>query len=50
MDSILKRATEYLETGNDELLVDIANLGMKEFSVGNHSKKHFKSIDDGEHV
>jgi len=50
LDSIIRRANEYLKTGNDELLVDIANLSMKEFAVGNHPKKHFKSVDDGKHV
>ena len=47
---IEKRVELYRQTGNDELLVDIANLAMKEFSTGNHPKKHFHSIDDGEHV
>ncbi len=46
----LKGPKEYIETGNDELLVDVANLCMKEFAVGNHPKKHFNSVDDGEHV
>lgn len=50
IQSIIKRSKQYLITGNDELLVDIANLAMKEFAVGKHPKKHFKSIDDGEHV
>jgi len=50
LDAIIKRSVEYLKTGNDELLVDVANLCMKEFAVGRHPKKHFKSVDDGEHV
>ena len=50
MAAILKRAKEYINTGNDELLVDIANLSMKEFVAGEHPKKHFESVDDGEHV
>ena len=50
MAAILKRARAYKRTGNDELLVDIANLSMKEFAVGDHPKKHFDSVDDGEHV
>jgi len=50
MAAILKRAEEYIDTGNDELLVDIANLSMKEFATGDHPKKHFESVDDGEHV
>lgn len=48
--SIFKRAEKYRETGNDELLVDIANLALVEFVKGDHPKKHFASIDDGEHV
>lgn len=50
LESIVFRAEEYIRTGNDELLVDIANLSMKEFAVGNHPKKHFESVDDGQHV
>lgn len=48
--SILKRIEEYAVVGNDELLVDVANLCMKEFVAGDHPKKHFSSVDDGEHV
>lgn len=48
--AIIKRSREYLLTGNDELLVDIANFAMKEFAVGNHPTKHFESVDDGEHA
>ena len=50
LESIIYRAKEYIKTGNDELLVDIANLSMKEFAVGNHPNKHFQSEDDGKHV
>ena len=50
IDAIIKRAEQYRDTGNDELLVDIANFAMKEFAAGEHPKKHFDSIDDGEHV
>jgi len=50
LDSIIRRAMEYKEKGNDELLVDIANLCMKEFAVGNHPNKHFEAVDDGQHV
>jgi hypothetical protein len=48
--SIIDRSNKYIETGNDELLVDIANLAMKEFSVGRHPLKHFKAVDDGKHA
>ena len=48
--SIEKRIAKYKETGNDELLVDVANICMVEFLLGNHPNKHFASEDDGEHV
>ena len=48
--AIIKRSKEYLLTGNDELMVDVGNFAMKEFAVGTHTKKHFESVDDGEHV
>lgn len=35
----------FIETGNDELLVDIANYAMLEFRYGKHPNKHFKAID-----
>ena len=50
LDSMIKRLKQYRKTGNDELLVDVANLAMKEFAVGTHPKKHFNAVDDGEHV
>jgi hypothetical protein len=40
---------EYMLTGNDELLVDMANYALLEFTFGKHPKKHFKSVDDGNH-
>jgi len=48
--SIEKRILKFKEDGNDEHLVDIANICMCEFVNGVHPKKHFKSIDDGEHA
>lgn len=48
--SIKKRVALYEETGNDEVLVDIANIAMVEFILGAHPKKHFKAEDDGIHV
>ena len=48
--SIQNRLDKYKQDGNDEHLVDIANLSMIEFSIGEHPKKHFGTIDDGEHV
>ena len=50
MQSAERRMKLYEETGNDELLVDIANLCLLEFMIGKHPNKHFNSIDDGEHA
>ena len=43
--SAIKRLELYRETGNDELLVDVANLMMLEFGEGVHAKKHFEAVD-----
>ena len=48
--SIRSRLKEYIEHGNLEHLIDIANLCMLEFEQGQHPNRHFKLIDDGEHV
>lgn len=48
--SIKDRLRKYNEKGNLEYLVDIANLCMLEFELGNHPNKHFKSTDDEIHV
>lgn len=50
LQSIRRRLDLYDKTGNDELLVDIANFCMIEFMIGKHPNKHFVSIDDGEHA
>lgn len=50
ISSIISRLKKYSKSGNTELLVDAANLCLTEFVEGNHPKKHFKAIDDGEHV
>ncbi len=50
VNSIVSRSNQYLESGNMEHLLDIANLAMIEYVVGTHPKRHFESIDDGEHV
>lgn len=49
VDSIIARARAYQRTGNDELLVDIANLALVEFVEGKHPLKHFSAVDDGQH-
>lgn len=48
--SMQKRLIKYQQSGNMELLVDIANLCLCEFVECHHPTKHFHSIDDGEHV
>lgn len=50
IQAIQDRLLQYEFFGNDEMLVDIANLAMLEFIEGIHPDKHFNSIDDGTHV
>jgi hypothetical protein len=48
-NSIRKRLKIYEDTGNLEMLVDIANFALLLFEERYHPNSHFKSIDDGEH-
>lgn len=48
--SIEKRLNKYREDGNLEHMVDIANIAMLEFEESEHPKRHFKAVDDGEHI
>lgn len=49
--SMRKRLGQYLQTGNQELLVDVANLCMVEYvRPGSHPHPHWAPVDDGEHV
>jgi hypothetical protein len=48
--SIAKRLQRYEETGNQEHLVDIANLCMIEFLEPSHPTPHWRPEDDGEHT
>lgn len=48
--SMFKRLVAYRDTGNLELLVDIANLCLVEFVDGDHPNRHWHAIDGGEHV
>ncbi len=48
--SAVRRLQKYQETGNQEYLVDSANLCLVEFVNGDHPQKHFNTIDDGEHT
>lgn len=44
--NMIERLKIYQETGNDELLIDVANLALVEFAVGDHPNKHFNALDD----
>lgn len=48
--SAISRLEKYLQTGNQEHLVDVANLCMVEFMCPSHPAPHFSPEDDGEHV
>lgn len=53
--SAIRRLGEYLETGNLELLVDVANLCHLEFhkaplGLGSHPSPRWTAVDDGEHT
>jgi hypothetical protein len=50
ISSIRKRLNNYEKSGNQENLVDIANICMTEFAENWHPKAHFASVDDGEHA
>ena len=50
ISSIIKRISNYKDTGNKEMLVDVANLCLLEYVECHHPKVHFHSEDDGEHV
>jgi hypothetical protein len=50
VDDMIARMKRYEATGNDELLVDIANMAMLEFVEGIHPRKHFHGSDDGPHT
>lgn len=48
--SMVKRLKKYEETGNQEHLVDVANIALLEFAEPGHSSPHWNPIDDGEHM
>ena len=50
MSAILNRAARYIEDGNQEHLVDVANLAMLEFVEGKHEKQHFSALDEDEQI
>jgi hypothetical protein len=47
---VIRRVKKYAATGNLEHLVDVANLALAEYVEGRHPKRHFNSVDDGEHT
>jgi len=51
IESLIHRARLYLETGNQEHLVDVANLALVEFVRGCcHPNPHWSPSDDGYHT
>ena len=50
MKDIVRRVRLYEQTGNDEHLVDIANLAMCEFVEGVYPNKHWGPTDDNVHT
>ncbi len=50
LQSAMRRLEQYRKTGNDELLVDVANLMMLEFGEGSHPAKHFRSVDGDDRI
>lgn len=49
-ESIEKHVKLYREGGNLEHLVDIANIALCEFEESYHPLRHFKGLDDSEHI
>lgn len=50
VEAIESKLKLYKETGNDELMVDIGNYSMLQFSHGTHPNKHFSALDDSTHA
>jgi hypothetical protein len=48
LESLQKRIDKYMETGNTEFLIDVANFAMIEFMRPAHPNAHFRSTDSGE--
>jgi hypothetical protein len=49
LSRIEKEVIAYRVDGNDERLIDIANMCQLEFTEGKHPNKHFASSDDAAH-
>lgn len=50
VSDMTRRLNEYAKTGNQEHLVDVANLCELEFVEGSHPNKHFHASDDSGHT
>jgi len=50
VNSAIERLKLYQETGNQEHLVDVANLCLVEFATESHPNAHFEAQDDGIHT
>ena len=50
LKTIRRKLKFYEETGNTELLVDIANYALIEFVESRHPNKHFRAADDQGHA
>lgn len=48
IESLHKRLDRYLETGNTEWLMDVANFAMIEFMHPAHPEAHFRATDSNE--
>ena len=48
LGALRKRLRQYVETGNSEFLVDVANAALLEFEIGHHPRKHF-AVTHGDH-
>lgn len=46
--SLKERLEKYVETGNTEWLIDVANFAMIEFMRPSHEKAHFRGTDSDE--
>ena len=49
LGTLKKKADLYEETGNTEVLVDIANYALLAFMFDAHPKRHFSATDDQDH-
>ena len=50
IENAIQRLKSYLESGNQENLVDVANICMIEYCHPNVKNAHFSAVDDGIHV